>query len=196
MGLASSAMAQLSTGPTSPAFDTKLYNPNAISQSRKEFGHWTLVCAELAGLNRRFCNLTSLAAAADGKFFVAIVVSTTDEGKPAAILRMPLLVSLREGVDVVTKALSEPKSKKKLAKADKRHVDFVSCEQQICTSVLPLQMTDLAALSGRGSMNLRIFVLANGAANQSASLLPPSKPLDVVFDGNGFAEALRASQNP
>ena len=195
-GLSNSAVAQLSTGSTSPAFDTKLYNPDAVVQSRKEFGHWTLVCAELSGLNRRFCNVTSLAAAADGKFFVAIVVSTTDEGKPAALLRMPLLVSLREGVEVVIKALPGTKAKAKFVNAGKRHADFVSCEQQICTSILPLQMADLAVLSGRGSMNLHVFILANVAANQAASSLPKSKPLDVVFDGSGFAEALQASQKP
>ncbi len=196
MSFVNSAKAQLSTGSTSPAFDTKLYNPDAVAQSRKEFGHWTLVCAELAGLNRRFCNLTSLAAAADGRFFVSIVVSTTDDGKPAAVLRMPLLASLREGIEVVTKAVRPEKAKDKFAKTVKRHIDFVSCEQQICTSILPLQIADLAVLSGRGSMNLRVHVLASGAEDQPASLLPPSKALNVVFDGAGFAEALQASQKP
>ena len=195
-GETNSAKAQLSTGNTSPAFDTKLYNPDAVAQSHKKFGHWNLVCAELTGLKRRFCNLTSLAAAADGKFYVAIVVSTTDDGKPAALLRMPLMVSLREGVDIVTTSLPGAKGKAKTAKAKKRHVDFASCEQQVCTTILPLQLADLATLSGRGSMNLRVFVLANSAANQVASLLPPSQPIEVVFDGSGFAEALQASQTP
>ena len=190
------ASAQMSTGVTSPAFDSKVYNPDAVAQSRKDFGHWTLVCADIQGLNRRFCNVTSLASAPDGKFFVAIVVSTTDDGKPAAILRMPLLVSLREGVEVATSAASAAKTKTKLAKAANRRVDFVNCEQQLCTSILPLAPTDLAALVGRGHMNLRVHVLVNDASIQTASLLPTSKPLDVVFDGTGFAEALQASQKP
>ena len=188
------ALAQMTSSVTSPAFDAKVYNENAIKQSRKTFANWSLICADVQDLNRRFCNLASLAKAADGNFFVAIVVSTTDDGKPAAVLRMPLSVSLREGVEVASSAAAtkKPKPDKSVA----RHIDFASCEQQICTSILPLKPADLAALSGRGGLRLRIHVLTAQQPQQTASLMLPSRALDVVFDGAGFAEALQASQNP
>ena len=185
------ALAQMTSSVTSPAFDAKVYNANAIKQSQKKFANWSLICADLQDLNRRFCNLASLAKAADGNFFVAIVVSTTDDGKPAAVLRMPLSVSLREGVEVASSAAATKKPKPD--KTPPRHIDFASCEQQICTSILPLKPTDLAALSGRGGLRLRIHVLT-AQQPQQVSLMLPSKTLDVVFDGAGFAEALQASQ--
>ena len=185
------ALAQMTSSVTSPAFDAKVYNENAIKQSRKTFANWSLICADVQDLNRRFCNLASLAKAADGNFFVAIVVSTTDDGKPAAVLRMPLSVSLREGVEVASSAAATKKPKPD--KTPPRRIDFASCEQQICTSILPLMPADLAALSGRGGLRLRIHVLTPQQPQQ-VSLMLPSKTLDVVFDGTGFAEALQASQ--
>ena len=190
------AFGELSASVTSPAFDAKVYNAEAIKQSSKKFAHWSLICADVQDLSRRFCNLASLAKAPDGNFFVAIVVSTTDDGKPAAVLRMPLSVSLREGVDVESSAVPDNKSKNKTKKSAPRHLEFANCEKQICSSILPLLPADLAALSGRGGLRLRIHVLTGAPPMQTAELLPPSKAFEVIFDGTGFAEALQASQNP
>ena len=188
---AASATAEMNASVTSPAFDAKIYKADAVKNTTKTFANWSLICADVRDLSRRFCNLSSIAKSPGDNFFVAIVVSTTDEGKPAALVRVPLSISLREGVDV-SSVSSGKKAKPSFAGA--RHVDFATCENQICTSVVLLKPTDLATLSARGGLHLRLHVLTDESPILTASLMPKSRGLDVVFDGTGFAEALQASQ--
>jgi len=186
------AYAQMGTAITSPAFDTSIYKDGAVAQSRRAFGNWNLVCADVNGLSRRFCNITTKAQDKTGRVFVAMLISTTDEGKPAALLSVPLFVSLKDGVEIGLNGKSG-----KLVKASKAtKLQILTCQPTACSTVWPLEQTDIVKLAQSGSLRIRIHLYAPDSVEQLASMGLQPKALDVVFDGSGFAEALKASQSP
>ena len=185
------AMAEMGAALASPAFDNSIYKEGAIANTNKTFGNWNLVCADVSGLNRRFCNITTLAHDQSGKVFVGMVISTTDAGKPAAMLKVPIFVSLKDGIQIGL----DSKAGKSAKKQKPTSLQILSCEPAACSSIWPLEQSDIMRLAQKGQLHIRVQLYPPDTAEHLASPDVMPKPLEVIFDGNGFAEALSASQS-
>ena len=73
----------------SAAIDHTLYREGEVRRLTGTFAAWTLVCDEVTRLKRRFCSLRTLVRDAAGATVAALTISTGDDGRPAALMRIP-----------------------------------------------------------------------------------------------------------
>ena len=172
----------------SPAIDRDMFRAGEVARLQRDFGSWRMVCDEVKKLRQRFCSLRSLAYDSNGKPVAGIVVSTADNGRPAALLTLPYGVSLTRPVAVFT----EPKGGKgKAARIDMRPV---ICADDGCKIVWPLTGADIAAL--RGGTDFHVVYAVTPALNDFPGPVLVQRNALVVegrVAGAGFDEAVLAS---
>lgn len=170
----------------SAPIDPTMFRDGEVRRSADPYGAWTLVCDAIPRLGHRFCSLsgapTPVGAAPDGAATLALTVSTGDDGRPAALLHLPLGLSLPFGVRIKPLAPSGGESERRVA--------IALCSATGCEAVWSLSPGDLAAL--RAGPGLRITVRGWRFGFPRRHDGAPA-PVAATIDGRGFADAVAAS---
>lgn len=184
---------QLDSQYADPAINRDVFKEGAVRRSEASFGNWRMVCDEVTAERRRFCSLFGSGQSADGKAMGAIVVTTTREGRPAAMLHLPYGVALRSGLTITAK----PGAAAAGARRDKNNrptkLVFVLCDAQGCMTLWPLTAPQLMALTSGGALivQFRTMMVANLAG--PTPMLAGTADRQIAISGVGFSEAVNAS---
>ena len=173
---------------SSPAIDRDMFRAGEVTRIERDFAAWRMVCDEVKKLHQRFCSLRSLALDAQGKAVASIVVSTGDNGRPAALLTLPHGVSLTRPVAIFT----EPNGSK--AKAGRIDTHPLTCEADGCKIIWSLTPADIDAL--RGGANFHLAFAATPALHDFPGPVLVQWNARVVagrIAGAGFDAAIAAS---
>ena len=192
MGTGQPATAQPQPRPrgaiASAPVDPGIYKEGQFRRLTGQFGAWGVVCDEVIGLKRRYCSLR--AQLAGGGVSVPVTVSTGDDGRPAAILRLPHGVILSRPIILSFAPSNSPGG----APAHQRTLRIFSCDRAGCAIIWTLGVIELRHLRQGDQMSLRYTrwrpqpgitaILAESRGH-------PVMTLDV--SGTGFAEAVQAA---
>lgn len=179
----------------SPMVDPSLFRDGAVRRSTGRFGFWTVTCDEVAGLNQRFCSLKAAAARNPYGQTVAVDVSTDDDGRPAALLHLPLAVSVPFGVRVATAPrVAAPGRGRRIAPTG-RTVAIARCDARECLAVLSLAPSDLTALDGGAGLTLTTCATRPGGLEFATDLARSGCAVRLAspLSGAGFRAAVQAS---
>lgn len=185
------------TAFASPMVDLSLYRDGAVHRLSGRFAAWTVTCDEIAGLGRRFCSLKAAAIRPGDGRTVPVDVSTGDDGRPAALLHLPLAVSIPFGVRV---APADPPPATgphggKAARSRSRTVAIASCDGRECLAVWSLAPADLRSLDAGVGLTLTYCAARPGALEFAPDLdrRGCGVVLATVLSGLGFRDAVQAS---
>jgi invasion protein IalB len=180
---------------TSAAVDRDLYREGEVRRVTGAYADWTLVCDEIQRIRRRFCSLESAALGAAGNAVARIIVSTGDDGRPAALMHLPLGISLRHGVELAIESSTSPRRAGHAAtSAPPRQVPIATCDTKACTALWTLTQSELDALAHGLSLHLHYRFVASVPA-LAADIIAPARTtmIDGTVAAQGFAEAVAAS---
>lgn len=206
------ARAQPSSPFASPAINRDLYREGAVRRTTNTYDQWSLVCDEIAALRQRHCSLFHGRGRLDGDF-VQMVVSTSDDGKPAAILRVPLGILLDKrirlsvaGPEPIRQFSPAPEEKRRTKKQAKpprpennpnsRELLVVSCDQAGCFTLLPMTTDEIGALMGGRKLQVRYFRPSAVETATGRFAGRDGVPVMLEIEGEGFPQAIAASQAP
>ena len=194
---AAAATAQPSDTFQTPAIDQDLFREGEVRHLRGVYKEWQSACDEVPRLKQRFCSLYGKGRDSRGRILLGIVVTTSDEGKPAAMLEMPLGIRVSSDVEVLIGGPGSVKKMKGPAKDDTlTRLRIVRCDINFCMTLWQLTPSQIAALSGHGA--LRIFFKVPRARFGWTTLSSPSadQMVEASIASDGFRETLLATQAP
>lgn len=177
----------------SPAIDASMFRDGEVKRGIAEFGAWSTVCDEVARLRQRFCSLKARIHDPGGRMIAEMIVSTGDNGCPAAMLHIGAGVHIGSGAKLWLEPVQLKGAKKAVAKPA-RQLYFISCEVRFCTAVWSLAGEDIAALNAGASVRLRV-VQVKPFGPLTASIASPERliALDGAAEGGGFAQAIAST---
>lgn len=120
---------------------------------------------------------------------IALTITTTASGAPAAMLQLPLGLLLTRAIEIQPAALTGASATKATIKAG-----AVMCDQRGCGTVFKLTGVHLASLA-RGE-GLRILFQALPEHEFAGNPLNPwarARKVSVIMSGRGFQEAVSMS---
>ena len=158
--------------------DASVFRDGEVQRSAKLFGRWILVCDSIARLGHKFCSLRSAPVQFAGAA-VDLLVSTGDDGRPAALMRLPFGVWLPAGLTV------DPLGP---GHAAARRVPVAMCGSAGCEAVWTLTAAEITALRTGSGLRLSARLGQSGIAS---GRLPFA--VAVTVPAHGFAEAVTAS---
>lgn len=179
----------------SPAFHSKMFQAGEVRRSEASFEDWRLVCDELPRIRQKFCSLYSRLKTLSAKDAEAqsaapqIIVSTSDGGGPAAMLRLPLGIYLPEKIEVGPKPQIGERRK---ADAHIR-LNVLACDAVGCATVFPLSSNQIATLVARQNLDVAFFSNANRNIEFRMRIKEATAKRVFAISGAGFAEALQAA---
>ena len=137
LACAAPAAAQQANALASAPVDVTLFREGEVLRSNRVFGAWTLTCDEIPRMHQRYCSLAAPVLDAKGRSAATLVVSTGDDGRPAALLQTPLGVGLGLGAQfsITPGGLAGAVNGKG---PRERHIDFVRCDRASCAAVWTL----------------------------------------------------------
>ena len=202
------AFAEPGQSSTSVAIDPSLFREGAIKRFSGTHDGWTYVCDEVAKMKKRFCSLRTTAKDVTGKVVAALTVSTGEDGRPAALLRMAAASFNEAGVEVTglvaeaggaapapAKSGAKPVAKAGAARVVRVHP--ASCKAEVCDLIWTLPPDHIAALSGGPGLQLRYTTPAPGVSSLASALKAGTNAtVVVVVPAKGFAAAVDASVKP
>ena len=203
IGIVTAVAQTRSSSLTSVPIDPELFRDGAIKRFIGTRDAWSYVCDEVAKMKKRFCSLRTKLVGADGKVVAALTISTGEDGRPAALLRMGAASFNETGIDVSANA-AQPAGPGKTADKNKAGIKEkppaitrlypAACEAEICQMIWTLPQDHIAALNAGAGLRLRFTAPAAGVSQLASALSAnKSKLVDVVIQGRGFAAALEAS---
>ena len=185
---------------TSVAIDPALFREGAIQRFSGHEGAWGFVCDEVKQLKQRFCSMRSLVKDQDGAVIADLTISSGEDGRPAALLKMAAGRITEAGVSIIPRAA--PGAKGGVAKL-KGPVPYkvypAACERGVCQLIWSLTPEHIVALNTGAGLTLRYAARDPAAAGLAAGLkaeLPATKTVEEFVDATGFAAALEASLKP
>ena len=180
--LAAPAFAQAAI--ESPAIDPDLFRPGEVLRTQSDYGRWQIVCDEVKKLKQKFCSLRTFGF--DGERpVVSMVVSTGDNGRPAALITLPFGITLGHKVQMSSAGIK--------GRALPVTLDFnpVLCARDGCKIVWSLTANDITSLRNGVDLQLR-FLLAAHQGDQGDPYARQKQAVMVnarIF-GAGFNEAV------
>ena len=145
---------------TSAAIDPTIYRDGEVRRFSSVHGNWRIVCDEVTRLHQRFCSMRSLIAQTDGSVVAELTISTGQDGRPAALLKITDAL-VRDGtLDVVVPPDAAPPSTAKTAAAIRKstpqkgrtppprsvtRLTAVTCDRRLCTLIWTLRPEQIAA---------------------------------------------------
>ena len=201
--------AQAGSSPfATEAIDRSVFKEGEVRRFEGRFKSWRVVCDEVVRLKQRFCSLSTVGADAAGRPVAALIVSTSDEGRPAALIHLPHGVALSQGLEVAAGLPARsaehqekvPGKEKQAAKPKEKpgaalKLTFPSCDAQGCMTLWNLTPAQIGALQAGAPLRIR-FAMAparNFWLTPQAAQAP--SPVNIVVDGAGFGDAIRASSS-
>ncbi len=171
------------------ALDKNLYRDGEIKRFNQSFQNWDMVCDEIIRQKRRFCSLSTFGTDASGRRVAHLTVSTSDEGKPAAMLRLPFGTVFEKNVEI--HIIRHPEKNTQKPEIIKLVVPY--CDAQGCLTVFGLKPSHIDALNKKSLFNIHFWIMDS---SKHTKIMPDSKshiPVTTNFSGNGFAEAIKGS---
>jgi invasion protein IalB len=195
------ASAQEPPALSSQAVDPSIYRDGEVKRFSSKHGQWVVVCDEITRLKQRFCSLRSAIVGADGGRVGELTVSTGQDGRPAALLKM-FTSDIRGGELTITiaKALpsrpatvsTTPQVKTKKVKSETAATTRLrpaACDAGTCTLIWTLKPEQIRALNDGIGLELSV--------TPGASLLPNQHVATrLVVSAEGFKEAVEQSIRP
>ncbi len=181
-----SAVGQAGTQPfVSEAVDKDMYKEGEVHRLNQKFQEWDVVCDEIVRQKRRFCSLSTFGKEASGRQLVHLTVSTSDDGKPAAMLRLPFGISIEKKIEIEIKLQAK--------KPDILKLVVPYCDVQGCLTVFALKPAFIEALNNKASFEIRFWIVETSNYEITTPALRSYRPIRAFFNGNGFAEAIKGS---
>ena len=182
---------------SSPMVDTTMYRDGEVKRLSGIFGDWRVVCDEISRLKQRFCSLKTGIVSSDARIVGVIDMSTGDNGRPVALIHLPLGVLVPSGVEVslADAATSSKKGNRGERRAFQSHrLAITACDPSQCLAVWTLDGAELAALQGIGKLRLRYKTVSSVTA-MPLSLVPlySQTSVEASISSAGFALAVKAS---
>lgn len=178
---------------SSPMVDRAIYRPGAITRFTGRFGSWTVVCDEIKDLKQRFCSLKSATSPNPHGQVIRLDVSTGDDGRPAALIHLPIAVSLPFGVRVAPAKPAKGSASRLEPKG--RSLAIVNCTGRECLAIWDLAAADLRSLSSGQGLSLTICSMRPGRVEFAPDLgrRVCEVKLASLLSGAGFQDAVQAS---
>jgi invasion protein IalB len=203
LSFATPASADPSAFLASPAVDRNLYRDGEVLRTEGHYGPagakgWSLVCDEIPRLKQRYCNIITSAGGIGGvagSGAVSLILSSSDDGHPAALMYLPLGIKLADGVtiSVVMPDGAPHRGNKASALAGaKMKLAIVTCDRRVCSTLWNLTREQLAALNSGGKIKIG-YSWSFSQSSWSGISSVASAPVEAVVDGAGFADAVSAS---
>jgi invasion protein IalB len=184
---------QLDSQYAAPAINRDVFKEGAVRRTEASFENWRVVCDEVTAERRRFCSLFGSGKTVDGSMVGGIVVTTTREGRPAAMLHLPYGVALRAGVTIAaTPGLTAAGSRRDKNNRPVKLV-FVLCDTQGCMTLWPLTAAQLNALMTGGTLTVRFKSMTVARMAGPTPVLAGAAEREMAISGLGFSEAVKAS---
>lgn len=177
-----------------PAINRDVFKEGAVRRIEASFQNWRVVCDEVTAERRRFCSLFG-AGQTEGKMVGDIVVTTTREGQPAAMLHLPYGVSLRSGLTVAAASGGAIAGSRREKTSRVTKLAFVTCDAQGCMTLWPLTTVQLNALITGGMLIVRFKSMTVANMAGPTPILIGAADREMVISGLGFSEAVSASIN-
>jgi invasion protein IalB len=193
---------------TSSAIDPTIYRDGEVRRFASVHGNWRVVCDEVTRLKKRFCSLRTSIVTKDGVAVAELTVSTGQDGRPAALLRIsaPLVSGGRVEIAAPTpvaktspqklpKATPAAQGQVKPAASPPTLLKAVSCDTQICTFIWTLRAEQIKALNDGNDLNL--LAIAGPDLPDLASFAPQKpRTLTLQIPSTGFKDAVAVSLRP
>ncbi len=187
---------------TSVAIDPGLFKDGAIQRFSGTHGQWSYVCDEVAKMKKRFCSLRSLLKDGNGAVVAALTISTGEDGRPAALLKMAAETFDETGLEVAVSETADAASTKPAGKTKPKsppaiRVHPAACNGGVCQMVWTLVPAHIEALSAGAGLRLRYTQPTAGQSSLGQALKGAvAKPVTVLIPSAGFAAAVEASVKP
>ena len=181
---ASSAFAQSKAEPlVSAAIDASIFRDGEVKRLTTHHATWTVVCDEIARLKQRFCSLRTPIRHANGELAALLTISTGQDGRPAALLKMAAAL-VAAGQVAITPTASPPAAPAQKPKPQPTlRIKPVTCDKAECTIIWSLTADQIGALNTGAGLRL----VATPAAAKATEFDIPSA---------GFADAVAVSMKP
>ena len=190
---------------TSVAIDPTLYREGAIKRFSGERGQWNYVCDEVIKLKQRFCSLRTSARTPDGETVAGLTVSTGQDGRPAALLKMAAHTVSKNGIEVAAlpaaPLAAAPVPGKTAARTKEKtqavqRVYPASCADGVCQLIWTLAAEQIAALNSGLGLKVRSALPSTASSLAAALKQGEAKALEFTIAADGFAAAVDASVAP
>ena len=135
-----------------PAIDRDLFRPGEVTRSTRDYAKWNIVCDEVRKLKQKFCSLRTIGIDATGLPLVSMVVSTADNGRPAALVSLPFGITLAQRI-----VLSSAGIKGKISPV-KLEFTASACTPEGCNFVWPLRNIDIQNLRNGADFQVSFYV--------------------------------------
>ena len=172
------------------------------------FRSWRVVCDENARLHVRFCSLFGAGRDKAGRILVRAIVTTDDNGEPAALLHLPVSVGVGSPVEIA--AVPAPtQDQPKTTPMETRRMDVliengksryqpqrlvvVSCDSKSCVTLWRLSAEQINTMNVGGTLHIRFSLMTGPAFGPDTTAKASPVPVEAVIDGVGFADAVNAS---
>jgi len=177
----------------SAPIDVGMFREGEVQRTTRNFAAWSLTCDEIPKLHRRYCSLSAPVVDAGGRVVALLLVSSGDDGRPAALLKAPVAISLRDGATVTVEAAA-PSEASKVKSRGPRRVDFVRCDRSACVAVWTLVPEEVMGLNAGGMVHVKFRAEPRLPVFSSLAVTPAaSSVVDASVSGAGFADAIQAS---
>lgn len=192
------AKAEPQHGLAYPMVDPSVFSQGQVERLSGHFDDWTVVCDQIRKLNQRFCSLRSAVSADSAGRATYLDVSTGDDGRPAALIHLPLAISVAHGATI---DLAPPpgagKNKKAKTKTAERRAPVAMCSARECLAVWTLTPDEVQHLKNGGRYRISLCTLATRTAQFRPSLGNPGCEVksETLVSGLGFKRALLAAMN-
>lgn len=178
---------------TSPAIDPELFREGEVKRGQAAFGAWTAVCDEVPRLHQRFCSLLASFRGPQDQSVADMIVSTGDNGKPAALIRVAPDAFIGAGVRISV-VLAQPPAGKKPPQPVERKLGFVGCDDRGCLAIWSISGADINALNAGAMLRLRLERLRAFGPFTAAIAAPDRRfAIEVELPGAGFPQAVAAT---
>ena len=169
----------------SPAIDHELFRPGEVTRSQREFGRWNIVCDEVKKLKQKFCSLRTFGFDAADQPIVGMIVSTSDNGRPAALITLPFGINLVQKITVVSNGI---KGKILPVKLD---LTPSLCVDDGCKFIWSLTSENIAGLRNGVDFQINFMAAKNGSASRDAYTSQHNLvPVSARIFSSGFNEAV------
>ena len=185
---------------TSAAIDPGLFREGAIQRFTGSVGAWGFVCDEVKQLKQRFCSLRSAVKDRDGTVIADLTVSTGEDGRPAALLKMAADRITEDGISIIPRPAAGAKGSAAKMKGPVPYKVYpAACDRGVCQLIWSLTGEHIVALNTGAGLTLRYGMRDRAVSALAAGMKPgqaATRMVEETIDATGFAEALNASLQP
>jgi invasion protein IalB len=196
---------------SSAAVDATIYREGEVKRFVSEHDRWQIVCDEITRLQKRFCSLRSAVLNVRGERAGEVTISTGQDGRPAALLRLRAalvgagfveIASVQAEPAIAPNAATAPgkTSGKRKATASPPVVPAtrlrpVVCDASVCTLIWTLRLDQIDALNDGNGLSLQMTT-GGDPGNLAPVQAKPRDDTQINISATGFKDAVARSLQP